>query len=182
MQPGDAPSRSRARCSRSAFINIACLASFQSRAKWWEEELEAWTLVAGIAHDCEHRATRLALVDALRRWGDRHRWPRAPLAYRDYLEIVPRGGLDRALAGLRSVARRAEAEAKQCPAPRSAHLEDPDTVHRACGERADAWRFIRVSVTSDSRRDGSLNGSGTVKPPEAVAARVGSRPHRSGET
>jgi tetratricopeptide (TPR) repeat protein len=145
----------------------------QSHVEWWEEELEAWTLIGAVAHDCEHRTTRLALIDALRTWSTRHGWPRTPLAYRDYAEIAPASQLDpaltRAFGGLQSLAKQAEAEAASCPAMRSQD-PPPDALHRLCGERADAWHAIHASLTADSPSHHSGNGNGTLSQPDAVPA------------
>ncbi len=145
----------------------------ESRADWWEEERQAWSLVGRVAADCEHRETRLELIDALRAWGDRHAWPRLPLDYPDYIDVAPGeltidSELVPATATLRSIARRAAMETSRCPPPGSPGPQDEEALQRACGERAYAWRRLqhrlRVIVARAPTQvlgatDGGGNGS-----------------------
>jgi tetratricopeptide (TPR) repeat protein len=126
-------------------------ATSDAPSAWWEEERKAWRLVKQVAADCEHRPTRLELIDALRTWGERHGWPRVSLAYPDYADIAPRrlsldGALAAAHAGLSAVVQRATAETDRCPAPGSPAPEHHDALLQTCRERADAWQRLQSAL------------------------------------
>jgi hypothetical protein len=161
----------------------------ESHADWWDEEREAWSLIGRVALDCEHRGTRLELIDALRAWSERHGWPRVALDYPDFVDIAPAEPLTErdvahAQRTLTSLERRAGAEVDRCPRATSRDVADEAALRETCRERAYAWRRLQHRLRVTVRRApmpeaGAANGGADgemAAPLTSAPSRLGRRP------
>ncbi len=154
----------------------------ESHADWWDEEREAWSLIGRVALDCEHRGTRLELIDALRAWSERHGWARVSLDYPDFVDIAPAEPLTardvaHAQRTLTSLERRAASEAARCPRATSRDVADEAALRQTCRERAYAWRRLQHRLRVTVRRaplpeTGAGNGQAPV-PADGAASVAG---------